>query len=222
MEVSDGNDDRLWRVCRKLSSDFEPYGERKRESQPDCSTCFWFQPLLRPGQLDWGTCANPHSPRAGLLTFWKQGCEQFEQEKEPGSEDMRRNRSDFKDAVENILCDALGAFTRAEIAKLNPYQGDEFHVFRWEDKLDTILFSQLPRLFRNTTGEFDRRQAANEMVIEAKQNSKRFWEIATRSLARRLKQDASTIRQPDNVQSLEDDFWRRMDAAVTETLEQRG
>ena len=28
---------RMWRVCRKLPSDFEPYGERKREFQPDCS-----------------------------------------------------------------------------------------------------------------------------------------------------------------------------------------
>jgi hypothetical protein len=221
METSDANDERLWRVCRKLPSDFEPYGDRKRESQPECSTCLWFQPLLRFGQLDWGTCANPNSPRAGLLTFWEQGCEHFEQEKERGSIDMRRNRSDFKDAVENILCDALGAFTRAEIAKINPYPGDEFHVFRWEDKLDTLLFSQLPCLLRNTTGDFDRRQAANEMVIEAKQNSKRFWEIATRSLAWRLKQDGSTIRQPDDMRSLEDDFWRRMDAAVTEALEQR-
>jgi hypothetical protein len=69
MEVSDVSDDELWRVCRKLPSDFEPYDERKREFQPDCSTCLWFQPLLRPGQLDWGTCANPHSTRAGLLTF---------------------------------------------------------------------------------------------------------------------------------------------------------
>ena len=63
--------------------------------------------------------------------------------------------------------------------------------------------------------------ANNEMVIEAKQNSKGFWEIATRSVARRMKQDASAIHQPNNVQSLEDDFWRRMDAAVTEGLEQR-
>ena len=59
------------------------------------------------------------------------------------------------------------------------------------------------------------------MVNEAKQNSKRFWEIATRGVARRLKQDASTIHQPDTVQRLEDDFWRRLDAEVTEALEQR-
>jgi|HubBroStandDraft_2_1064218.scaffolds.fasta_scaffold1165182_1 hypothetical protein len=106
----------------------------------------------------------------------------------------------------------------AEMAKLNPGPGDEYHVFRWEDKLDTLLLSRLPCLLRNTTGDFDRRQAANEMVIETKQNSKSFRKIATRSMAGRLKQDASTIHQPDNVESLQDDFWRRMDAAVTEAL----
>jgi hypothetical protein len=26
MEVSDASNDQLWRVCRKLPSDFEPYG----------------------------------------------------------------------------------------------------------------------------------------------------------------------------------------------------
>jgi hypothetical protein len=94
MEVSDATDEQLWRVCRKLPSDFEPYGERKwggkRHEKPDCSICRCFHPLLRPGQLDWGTCANPHSPRAGLLTFWEQGCEQFEPEKEAGTEETRR------------------------------------------------------------------------------------------------------------------------------------
>jgi hypothetical protein len=53
MEVSDASDDQLWRVCRKLPSDFEPYGERKCEGDKlDCDTRRWFQPLLRPGQLD--------------------------------------------------------------------------------------------------------------------------------------------------------------------------
>jgi len=28
--------------------------------------------------MDWGVCVNPASPRAGLLTFEHQGCEQFE------------------------------------------------------------------------------------------------------------------------------------------------
>ena len=105
MEVSDASDEQLWRVCRKLPSDFEPFGERhwdgKARDKLDCGTCRWFQALLRPGRLDWGTCANPNSPRAGLLTFWEQGCLQFEEERESGTEDMRRNRSEFKDRIED-------------------------------------------------------------------------------------------------------------------------
>lgn len=68
----------LLSICRYLPSDFEPYGEREREG-PDCSVgCKHF--LTLPGKLgmDWGVCINPTSPRAGLLTFEHQGCEQFE------------------------------------------------------------------------------------------------------------------------------------------------
>ena len=123
MEVSDATDEQLWQVCRKLPSDFEPYGERKWEGKPydklDCDTCRWFQPLLRPGQLDWGTCANPTSPRAGLLTFWEQGCEQFEEQEEPGPEDTRHWRSHFKDRIENLLNDALFSYAKLKTAKAN-------------------------------------------------------------------------------------------------------
>lgn len=68
----------LHSVCRHLPSDFEPYGQRERDGA-DCSCgCKHF--LKLPGKLgyDWGICANPASPRAGLLTFEHQGCEQFE------------------------------------------------------------------------------------------------------------------------------------------------
>ena len=68
----------LHSICRHLPSDFQPYGERERDG-PDCSSgCIHF--LKLPGKLgmDWGVCAHPGSPRAGLLTFEHQGCEQFE------------------------------------------------------------------------------------------------------------------------------------------------
>ncbi|MGZ9166331.1 MAG: DUF3027 domain-containing protein, partial [Anaerolineales bacterium] len=81
-----GTDDRqllhehLHSICRRLPSDFQPYGERERDG-PDCSSgCKHF--LKLPGKLgaDWGVCANPASPRAGLLTFEHQGCEKFERD----------------------------------------------------------------------------------------------------------------------------------------------
>jgi hypothetical protein len=68
----------LHSICRHLPSDFQPYGERESDG-PDCSSgCTHFLKLPRKLGMDWGVCANAASPRAGLLTFEHQGCEQFE------------------------------------------------------------------------------------------------------------------------------------------------
>jgi hypothetical protein len=69
----------LWRILKKLPTDFEPYGKRQRNGNLDCScNCRWYYTLAgRLGQ-DWGVCANVQSPRAGLLTFEHQGCPQYE------------------------------------------------------------------------------------------------------------------------------------------------
>jgi hypothetical protein len=54
-----------------------------------------------------------------------------------------------------------GEFTKAEVAKVNrPFPDDEFHVFRHEDKLDTIFYSRIPCLFRHTPADFECLQAA--------------------------------------------------------------
>lgn len=71
--------DHLHSICPHLPSDFQPYGQRERNGEPDCSVgCKYF--LALPGDLgmDWGVCVNPASPRAGLLTYEHQGCEYFE------------------------------------------------------------------------------------------------------------------------------------------------
>ena len=68
-----------------LPSDFEPYGERNRDDQfgPDCSCgCKWFAAIEGKLSTDWGVCANPSSPRRGLLTFEHQGCMKFEENPE--------------------------------------------------------------------------------------------------------------------------------------------
>jgi hypothetical protein len=72
-------DDLLHRVCRRLPSDFKPYGDRVRGGAPDCSCgCRFYVRLLGELSKDWGACTNPRSPRAGLLTFEHQGCAVFE------------------------------------------------------------------------------------------------------------------------------------------------
>ena len=71
--------DHLLFICHHLPSDFQPYGERERNGEPDCSVgCKHFLELPDDLGMDWGVCINPASPRAGLLTFEHQGCEQFE------------------------------------------------------------------------------------------------------------------------------------------------
>jgi hypothetical protein len=113
-----------------------------------------------------------------LLTFWEQGCEQFEPEMEAGSEETRRTRLDFENEIENVLRDALGQFTKAEVAKVNqPFTDDEFHVFRHEDKLDTVLFSKIPCLFQHAAADFDRLQAAEEMAAETPAGRQAFLGI---------------------------------------------
>ena len=81
----------LWRIIKKLPSDFEPYGQRNRDADygPDCSCgCRHFVKLAGDLGNDWGVCANRKSPRAGLLTFEHMGCKEFEEqgESDPESE----------------------------------------------------------------------------------------------------------------------------------------
>jgi hypothetical protein len=78
--LTPGSHEQLWQIAITMPTDFEPYGQRKRDVVGDCScSCRWFLPLVAM-PLDWGVCANPASPRVGLLTFEHQGCPQFEQD----------------------------------------------------------------------------------------------------------------------------------------------
>jgi|ERR1022692_1997445 hypothetical protein len=73
--------EQLWQIVSKLPTDFEPYGQIKRETICDCSSgCRLFHILAGSRSRDWGVCANQQSPRAGLLTFEHQGCLQFEED----------------------------------------------------------------------------------------------------------------------------------------------
>ena len=76
----------LWRIAKKLPSDFDPYGQRGRDADPgpDCSCgCRHFVILEGKLGFDWGVCTNRKSPRAGLLTFEHMGCKEFESAFEP-------------------------------------------------------------------------------------------------------------------------------------------
>src|SRR5262249_13178452 len=75
----------LLQLVRRLPQDYPPFGLQERDDPAtqtwhhDCSSgCLWYRPLAGPQQSDWGTCCNPASHRAGLLTFEHQGCAHFE------------------------------------------------------------------------------------------------------------------------------------------------
>jgi len=86
--------DLLHLVCMHRPTDFAPYGIRQREAA-DCSCgCKHFMTLAGDLGMDWGVCANPRSPRAGLLTFEHQGCEFFEYDERIDDESLPRDRND--------------------------------------------------------------------------------------------------------------------------------
>jgi DNA-directed RNA polymerase subunit H (RpoH/RPB5) len=70
--------DKLLKVVRTLETDYEPHG-KVESTDSDCSCgCRHFVKLGSDAGNKWGVCANPESPRAGLLTFEHQGCAEFE------------------------------------------------------------------------------------------------------------------------------------------------
>ncbi len=70
--------EQLWRVCKRLPDDYEPYGAEERATGDCSSGCKWYHTLSGKASYDWGICGNPKSHRAGLLTFEHQGCPRFE------------------------------------------------------------------------------------------------------------------------------------------------
>lgn len=78
--------EQLFTVLRRLPTDYADYGgqvvrwegEGADWGDMDCSAgCRWARKLKGELGCDWVVCANPTSPRAGLLTFEHQagrGC----------------------------------------------------------------------------------------------------------------------------------------------------
>ena len=77
------NHEHLFDIAKRMPTDFEPWGERRRmgdrATQPDCSfECRFFNRLDGGAGLDWGVCLNSKSLRAGLLTYQEFGCPHLE------------------------------------------------------------------------------------------------------------------------------------------------
>ncbi len=225
MEGRNPSDEELWEACRKLPSDWEPHGQRRwpgrQDARPDCATCCWFVELFH-ARPDWGACVYPESPRAGLLTFWGQGCWQHEPEEERRSQATRSARCDFMRGFEKFLREQAAAFIKEEVRKANdPLPDEEPSPPTSEHIRQGPFFVVVRRLLRHADEDF-RRQAIGEMAARARWESSRYWEVARRFWARSVGEDTSEIRLPENVRGLEEEFWGRVDAAIHEALEGRG
>ena len=221
MQARNPTDNELWDVCRTLPSDWEPHGKRKwlgsREERPDCTTCRWFVELFRTW-LDWGACANPESARAGLLTFREQGCWKHQPGKGPRQGEPRTVCCGFKECFERVLREQAADFIREEVRKANDPSPD---APKAENICGTSLLAILRRLLRHAAEDF-RRQAFDGMAASARRDTRRYWEFARCYWARTVRQEISGIRLPENMRELEDGFWRRVDATISEVLEGRG
>ncbi len=221
MQVRGASDEQLWEACRKLPSDWEPHGKRKwhgrREDRPDCATCRWFVELFRTWP-DWGACANPESARAGLLTFREQGCWKHEPGKRPRHGEPRTVRCAFKDCFERVLREQAADFIREEVRKVNDPSAD---APRAENICGTSLPAILRCLLRHADEDF-RRPAFDAMAARARKDTKRYWEFGRCFWAGSTGLDIAEISLPENARELEDEFWRRVDAAISKALEGRG
>jgi hypothetical protein len=71
----------LLQITKALPTDVVPWGQTEVGTYGDCSCgCKWYHVLAGRLGSDWGICANPVSPRSGLLTFEHQGCPEFERD----------------------------------------------------------------------------------------------------------------------------------------------
>lgn len=152
--------ERLHQALRRLDADFEPFGKTTRDGS-DCSCgCRHFVKLSGEIGNDWGVCANPESPRAGLLTFEHQGCSAFEPiavdrnltdaqlrhligEASQILQDRRRGRTDLEVAGPPAVHPASGEFVYEVRTSYFPHiQGHFPTLFRLE--LHDGAFTPIP------------------------------------------------------------------------------
>jgi hypothetical protein len=84
----------------------------------------------------------------------------------------------------------------------------------------TLLFAVIRRLLRHADEDFGR-PAFDAMAARARKDTRRYWEFARCYWSRRVGEDISGIRLPENMHELEEKFWKRADAAIAEALRGR-
>jgi hypothetical protein len=176
--------------------------------------------LLRTSP-DWGACANPESERAGLLTFREQGCWKHEPENGSRRHRLRPSRCDFIRRFEAFLHEQAADLIKQEVRRANdPLPNEEPSIPTAEHIRESPLFTVIRRLLRHADEDFSR-PAFDAMAARVKNDTRRYWEFARCYWSRTVGADKSEIRLPENIRELEEEFWRRVDAAVVEALRRR-
>jgi hypothetical protein len=224
MKSKTPSDEELWQACKKLPSDWEPHGQRKfhgkREARPDCDTCRWFAELFHTSP-DWGTCANPESEQAGLLSFREQGCWHHEPGSKRRYQIISSARCEFMRRFEKFLREQAADFIKAEVHRANaPLSDEEPPAAAPEDIRETPLFFVVRRLLKHAAKDFSRPALAS-MIASARKDTRRYWEFACCFWSRALGVDISEIDIPLNAWELEETFWRRVDATISEAIRNR-
>ena len=224
MEAGNPSDEELWDVCRKLPTDWEPYGQRRwhgrREDRPHCDSCKWFTELFRTWP-DWGVCCNTESPRAGLLTNREQSCWQHEAITERHFQAVRTARCDFMRRFEEFLREQAAVFIKEQVHRANDPSPEAEPPVRMPEQIrQTPLLAVVGRLLRHAHEDFGR-PAFHAMVVRARNDTRRYWEFARCYWSQSLGIDVDEIDLPENTWELEEKFWRRVDAAIDKALEGR-
>jgi hypothetical protein len=122
---------------------------------------------------------------------------------------------------EKFLREQAADFIKEEVRKANDPLPDEEPSAPPEDIRQTLLSVVVRRLLRHADEDF-RRPAFDGMAARARKDTRRYWEFARCYWSRTLGVDISEIDLPVNAWELEEKFWRRVDAAISEALGGRG
>jgi hypothetical protein len=122
---------------------------------------------------------------------------------------------------ENFLREQAADFIKQKVRRANdPFPEDAPPAATPENIREAALLAIIHRLLRHADEDF-RRPAFDAMVAMTRRDAKRCWESARRFWSRNTGVEMSAIRLPDNMREMENEFWNRVDAAISKAFDGR-
>lgn len=128
-------------------------------------------------------------------------------------------RCGFKDWFERVLRGGAAEFVKQQVRKANDpsAEGESAPIGMQKTTLVVILDCLLGHANKGFS-----RPALDAMVASARRDARKYWTYAQCYWSRTVGEDPSAIRLPENMRALENEFWQRVDAAISEALGERG